>query len=181
MKSLLTLALTAVIALTLAGCKTILPSPTSSDSTLVLAPFAADAKAKTSGVWMYEYVLNGDLEQTVRFNPVRITGSFSIVTDLAEGEYTVTGLKSVANSKGRTRAIGESKHYPFEKEQYVSFTVKAGDITVIPAIFTMTVEKENREMSYIRPNYTPLNNDELQEFKTEVESLKGYENWTNKG
>ncbi|WP_438462804.1 hypothetical protein [Marinomonas sp. PE14-40] len=179
MKSLFNMALTAVIAITLVGCKTVLPSPTGSNSTLVLAPFAADTSSKTSSAWMYEYVLNNDIEQTIRFNPERIRGSFSVVTNLAEGEYKVTGLKSVAHNKGRTRAIGEGQHYQFDKDEYVSFTVKAGDITLIPAIFTMTKEKRNREYYYIRPHYAPLNMEELQEFKTKVEQLEGYDNWAN--
>ena len=181
MKSLLNIILVGVIALTLAGCKTVLPNPASSDSTLVLAPFAADSAAKSSGAWMYEYVLNHDLKKTIRFNPLRIKGSFSVVSDLPEGEYTVTGLQSVANSKGRTRAIGEGDYYPFDKSEYVSFIVKAGEITVVPAIFTMTKVKENRELSYIYPDYSPLDDAEFEAFQAEVTELEGYDSWVNQG
>lgn len=181
MKSIYHIMLAAVITLTLSGCKTVLPNPASSDSTLVLAPFAADSGAKSSSSWMYEYVLNNDLTQTVRFNPVRIKGSFSVVTDLAEGEYTVTGLQSVPNSKGRNRAIGEGDLYPLEKAIQVSFTVKAGEITVIPAIFSMIKVKKNRELYYISPDYAPLDDSELELFHAEVKELDGYDSWLNNG
>lgn len=181
MRSIYHILLAAVITLTLAGCKTVLPNPATSDSTLVLAPFAADTAAKSSGAWMYEYVLNHDRTQTIRFNPLRVRGLFSVVSDLPEGEYTVTGLQSVANSKGRMRAIGEGEHYPFDKSEYVSFTVKSGEITVVPAIFTMKKVKENREVSYIYPDYSPLDDIEFEEFQAEVKKLEGYDSWVNQG
>ncbi|EAQ64249.1 hypothetical protein MED121_19269 [Marinomonas sp. MED121] len=178
MKSLLTLALTAVIALTLAGCKTILPNPTSSDSTLVLAPYAADNATKSKGAWGYAYILNNDEDLLVKINARKANDTFAVTKDLPAGEYVITGVKSYPVSGGRTKAVGTGSSYQLDKDQQIPFDTKAGEITILPIIIVLTRETApDGQRSYQSHSFDILSVEELAALKAEVQTLEGFGSW----
>ena len=181
MKSFLTLALTAVIALTLAGCKTILPNPTSSDSTLVLAPYAADNATKSKGAWGFAYILNNDEDLLIKINARKANDTFTVTKDLPAGEYTITGIKSYPVSGGRTKAVGKGDSYQLRRNERVPFETKAGEITILPIIMVLTRETApDGQRSYQSHDFSILTENELAALKEEAETLEGFEGWNMK-
>jgi len=181
MRSLFNIALTALIAITLVGCKTILPNPTSSDSTLVLAPYAADNATKSKGAWGYGYILNNDEDLLVKINARKANDTFTVTEDLPAGEYTITGIKSFPVSGGRTKAVGKGSSYQLEKDEYVPFETKAGEITILPIIMTLTQETApDGQRSYQSHALNILSESELDELSAEAKTLEGFEGWKMK-
>lgn len=167
----------ALIALTLTGCKTVLPNPDSTDATLVLAPFTADSASKTSGAWAFEYVLNHNENNTIRISPTREKGNFAVRTGLAEGEYTITGIKAVTTvTGGHLSAVGESTVRTLDPESRVAFEVSAGEITMIPASLDFQTVRTNNTSS-IYNNIRPLSTEEVAELRAEIPTLDGYDKW----
>lgn len=182
MKPLFNIMLTAVIAITLAGCKVILPNPTTSDSTLVLAPYAADNKTKSSGAWAYAYILNNDENLLVKINARRADDTFSVTEDLAAGEYVITGIKTYPVSGGRTKAIGKGSSYQLDKDEQISFDTKAGEITIVPLMITLFIKMSpDGQRSSQHHSFDFLSEEELSNLKQEAEQLEGYDSWSNNG
>lgn len=182
MKSLLNMTLTAVIALTLVGCKLILPAPTSSDSTLLLAPYAADNKSKSQGAWGYAYVLNNDENLLVKINPRNADDTFTVTEGLSAGEYVITGIKSYPVSGGRSKAVGKGDVTQLEKDAQVSFDIQSGEITILPLIMTFLIEKSPDGERFTQNRYINyLTEEELSKLKKETETLEGFEAWSNNG
>lgn len=182
MKSLFNIALTAVIALALAGCKVILPTPTSEDSTLILAPYAADNKTKSKGAWAYAYVLNNDENLLIKINPRKANDTFTITENLSAGEYAITGIKTYPVSGGRTKAIGKGDIVQLEKEHQIEFSAKPGEITILPLIITFFMETSpDGERMYQQRTFDFLTDEELTNLRKETETLEGFDAWSNKG
>jgi len=182
MKSLFNVVLTAFIALALVGCKTILPHPATSDSTLVLAPYAADNQTKQRGAWAYAYILNNNEDLLVRIDARRADDLFTVTEDLAEGEYLITGIKMYPVSAGRTNAVGEGNTVQIEKENQIPFTTKAGEITIIPLMITLyTKMSPDRQSGRQHHKFDFLSEEEISSLKLEAEQLEGFDSWSNNG
>lgn len=166
------------IGLLMVGCTTSIPKLNSSESTLVLAPFEANADAKISAVWVIEYVLNNNPDMTMLVDPMSASGNFVTVENLAPNNYQVTSFKWVKASRGKFRALGNSETRELPPQDYISFEVKAGEITIFPITTIYEYQKVGNDNQISLRSYPRLQTEKERKMMfAEVKQLDNVAEW----
>lgn len=127
----------------LAACGSNLPAPNESNSEtgILVIPksLIADNKAPLLGGIDTELKL---LNPQGKAKAIRLTRThgiqYKILTKMEPGEYTIVGFKSVkSNQHGVRVTLPSSEYTPVDN---TSFNIESGKVTVLPYIFTVTIE-----------------------------------------